>query len=124
MILAMKTEYNNILQSVESDKEMLNNEWNSINWNSVEYNIFKIQKRIFEAEKVGNYRKVNSLCRLLKFFVFLFSYKLCSSRLWLKPHGRFLGEKGGVILLTYPTSTPSKWVVQVQFLKRNNHNAY
>ena len=61
----MKTEYNNILQSVESDKEMLNNEWNSINWNSVEYNIFKIQKRIFEAEKVGNYRKVNSLCRLL-----------------------------------------------------------
>ena len=77
MILAMKTEYNNILQSVESDKEMLNNEWNSINWNSVEYNIFKIQKRIFEAEKVG---------------VFLFSYKLCSSRLWLKPHGRFLGE--------------------------------
>ena len=52
----MKIEYNNILQSVESDKEMLNNEWNSINWNSVEYNIFKIQKRIFEAEKVGNYR--------------------------------------------------------------------
>ena len=87
----MKTEYNNILQSVESDKEMLNNEWNSINWNSVEYNIFKIQKRIFEAEKVGNYS------------VFLFSYKLCSSRLWLKPHGRVLGEKGGVILLTYPT---------------------
>ena len=61
----MKTGYNNILQSVESDKEILDKEWNSINWNSVEYNIFKIQKRIFEAEKEGNYRKVNSLCRLL-----------------------------------------------------------
>ena len=113
----MKTEYNNILQSVESDKEMLNNEWNSINWNSVEYNIFKIQKRIFEAEKVGNYRKVNSLCRLLKFFVFLFSYKLCSSRLWLKPHGRFLGEKGGVILLTYPTFTLSYHHINSSFDK-------
>ena len=67
MILAMKTGYNdlNILQSVESNRELLDNEWNSINWNSVEYNIFKIQKRIFEAEKNGNYRKVNSLCRLL-----------------------------------------------------------
>ena len=74
MILAMKTGYNNILQSVESDKEILDKEWNSINWNSVEYNIFKIQKRIFEAEKEGNYRKVNSLCRLLvKTLVFLFS---------------------------------------------------
>ena len=61
----MKTGYNNILQSVESDKEILDKGWNSINWNSVEYNIFKIQKRIFEAEKEGNYRKVNSLCRLL-----------------------------------------------------------
>ena len=68
MISAMQTGYNNnlsILQSVESDKDLLDNEWNSINWNSVEYNIFKIQKRIFEAEKNGNYRKASSLCRLL-----------------------------------------------------------
>ena len=50
----MKTGYNEIgiLQSVESDKDLLDNEWNSINWNSVEYNIFKLQKRIFEAEKM------------------------------------------------------------------------
>ena len=57
VILAMKTGYNNILQSVESDKEVLDNEWKDINWNSIKYGIFKIQKRIFEAEKEGNYRK-------------------------------------------------------------------
>ena len=44
VILAMKTGYSYILQSVESDKEILDNEWNSINWNSIEYSIFKIQK--------------------------------------------------------------------------------
>ena len=67
VILAMKTGYNelDILQSVESDKDMLDEEWKSINWNSIEHDIFKIQKRIFEAEKNGNYRKVNKLCRLL-----------------------------------------------------------
>ena len=62
----MKTGYNTIiLQSVESDKDMLDKEWKSLNWDYIEYSIFKIQKRIFEAEKVGDYRKVNSLCRLL-----------------------------------------------------------
>ena len=63
----MKTEYNShiILQSVESDEYVLNYEWKSINWKSIGYNIFKIQKRIFEAEKAGNYRKTNRPCRLL-----------------------------------------------------------
>ena len=62
----MKTGYNTIiLQSVESDKDMLDKEWKSLNWDYIEYSIFKIQKRIFEAEKAGDYRKVNSLCRLL-----------------------------------------------------------
>ena len=62
----MKTGYNDfILQSVESDEEILDKEWKSIKWHSIEYSIFKIQKRIFEAEKEGDYRKVNSLCRLL-----------------------------------------------------------
>ena len=56
----MKTGYSDILQSVESDKRVLEKEWKSIG-----YAIFKIQKRIFEAEKAGDYRKVNSLCRLL-----------------------------------------------------------
>ena len=67
VILAMKTEYNNlnILQSVKSDEEIIDKEWKDINWKSIEYNIFKIQKRIFKAEKEGNYRKVNKLCRLL-----------------------------------------------------------
>ena len=61
VILAMKTEYNNlnILQSVKSDEEILDKEWEDINWKSIEYDIFKIQKRIFKAEKEGNYRKVN-----------------------------------------------------------------
>ena len=51
----MKTGYDDliILHSVESDKEILDKEWNSINWNSVEYSVFTIQKRIFEAEKPG-----------------------------------------------------------------------
>jgi hypothetical protein len=54
VILAMKTGYNlNILQSVESDKEILDNEWKSLKWNSIKYSIFKIQKRIFKAEKEG-----------------------------------------------------------------------
>ena len=61
----MKTGYSDILQSVESDKRVLEKEWKSINWKSIGYAIFKIQKRIFEAEKAGDYRKVNSLCRLL-----------------------------------------------------------
>ena len=63
-MLAMKTEYS-ILQSVKSNTEILNEEWKSIKWNSIKYEIFKIQKRIFEAEKDGNYRKANKLCRLL-----------------------------------------------------------
>ena len=62
----MKTGCDNIvLQSVKSDKEILEEEWKSINMNSIEYSIFKIQKRIFEAEKEGNYRKANSLARML-----------------------------------------------------------
>lgn len=49
----MKTEYS-ILQSVKSNIEILDEEWKSIKWNSIKYEIFKIQKRIFEAEKDGN----------------------------------------------------------------------
>ena len=60
----MKTEYS-ILQSVKSNTEILDEEWKSIKWNSIKYEIFKIQKRIFEAEKDGNYGKANKLCRLL-----------------------------------------------------------
>ena len=42
--MAMKTEYDNniMLQSVESDEEKLKDEWQSINWNSIEHSIFKI----------------------------------------------------------------------------------
>jgi hypothetical protein len=67
----MKTEYNlNILQSVESDKEILDKEWKSLKWNSIKYSIFKIQKRIFKAEKEG-----------LTIIIVFLSYKLCSSRM-------------------------------------------
>lgn len=63
----MKTEYDNniMLQSAESDEEKLKDEWQSINWNSIEHSIFKIQKRIYEAEKNGEYRKVRDQSRLL-----------------------------------------------------------
>ena len=50
----MKTGYNYILQSAESDEKILDREWKNINWNSIENDIFKIQKRIFEAEKEAN----------------------------------------------------------------------
>jgi hypothetical protein len=58
----MKTEYNlNILQSVESNKEILDKEWKSLKWNSIKYSIFKIQKRIFKAEKEGDYSSLSFL---------------------------------------------------------------
>ena len=60
MILATKTGYYDIFQSMESDEEVLDKEWKSIG-----YDIFKIQRQIFEAEKTGDYRKVNSLCMRL-----------------------------------------------------------
>ena len=65
MILATKTGYYDIFQSMESDEEVLDKEWKSIKWKSIGYDIFKIQRQIFEAEKTGDYRKVNSLCGLL-----------------------------------------------------------
>ena len=63
----MKTGYDEgiILQSVELDEDMLDKDWKAINFNSIEHSIFKIQKRIFEAEKEGDYRKVRRLSRLL-----------------------------------------------------------
>ena len=64
----MKTGYNYILQSAESDEKILDREWKNINWNSIENDIFKIQKRIFEAEKEGYYL-------LISF------YRICSSRM-------------------------------------------
>ena len=64
----MKTGYNSILQSVESDKEILDREWKDINWKSIEYSIFKIQKRIFEA------RKKNSLYHIINSLFFLMNY--------------------------------------------------
>ena len=57
MILTMKTGYNDkiILQSVKSDETtILDKEWKTIKWKTIEYGIFKTQKRIFEAEKEGN----------------------------------------------------------------------
>ena len=56
MILATKTGYDldkYILQSVESNEEILDKEWKSIKWYSIKYSIFKIQKRINKAEKEG-----------------------------------------------------------------------
>lgn len=61
----MKTGYNYILQSAESDEKILDREWKNINWNSIENDIFKIQKRIFEAEKE----------------VLISFYRICSSRM-------------------------------------------
>ena len=100
VILAMKTGYSDILQSVESDKRVLEKEWKSINWKSLGYAIFKIQKRIFEAEKVGEYRKVNSLCRLLvnDKRSLLYAIYVVTKRNKGKPEG--LGKDGAYQVLT------------------------
>ena len=48
----MKTGYNTIiLQSVESDKDMLDKEWKSLNWDYIEYSIFKIQNGYLKQRK-------------------------------------------------------------------------
>ena len=72
----MKTGYNlNILQSVESDKEILDKEWKSLKWNSIKYGIFKIQKRIFKAEKEGDYRII-----IVFFFLINYARAVCLER--------------------------------------------
>ena len=46
--------------------EKLNNvEWKDINWRQVERYIFKLQKRIFQASKNGNFRLTRKLQRTL-----------------------------------------------------------
>ena len=87
MILTMKTGYNEnfILQSVESDKEMLEEEWKSINWHSIEHSIFKIQKRISEAEKEKDfYTYMVDNFVYYSVLIFIFSYKICLSRVVMK----------------------------------------
>ena len=55
--MTMKTgKHINVVQSVESDEYALEQEWQNINWHYVERSIFKLQRRIFNAEKEGDYR--------------------------------------------------------------------
>ena len=39
--------------------------WETINWKKIQKNVFRLQKRIYQASKQGNQRKVKSLQRLL-----------------------------------------------------------
>ena len=64
--MTMKTgKHINVVQSVESDEYALEQEWQNINWHYVERSIFKLQRRIFNAEKEGDYSRVQKLSRLL-----------------------------------------------------------
>lgn len=48
----MKTGYNEfILQSVESDEEMLSKEWKSLKWEYFKHSIFKIQNGYLKQRK-------------------------------------------------------------------------
>ena len=40
-------------------------EWNEINWRKVEKSVFKLQKRIFQASKTDNVRKLRRLQKTL-----------------------------------------------------------
>ena len=57
----MKTRRNHSLESVSSDVT----DWSAINWHKIEMYIDKLQKRIYHAESVNNYRKVRGLQRTL-----------------------------------------------------------
>jgi RNA-directed DNA polymerase len=39
--------------------------WDELNWRKLERNIFKLQKRIYQASKSGDTRRIHSLQRLL-----------------------------------------------------------
>ena len=41
------------------------NNWNEIDWKTVEIAVFKLQKRIFKASQAGNVKLVHRLQRLL-----------------------------------------------------------
>jgi RNA-directed DNA polymerase len=55
--------------STKSKKVMnpvkLRYEWKDINWHQVERNVFKLQKRIYQASQRGNVKLVHRLQRLL-----------------------------------------------------------
>lgn len=40
-------------------------EWNEIDWRKVELSVFKLQKRIFQASKTDNVRKLRRLQKTL-----------------------------------------------------------
>ena len=40
-------------------------EWNEIDWHKVELSVFKLQKRIFQASKTDNVRKLRRLQKTL-----------------------------------------------------------
>ena len=40
-------------------------DWKALPWKDIERNVFRLQQRIYRAERRGNYRKVHNLQRLL-----------------------------------------------------------
>lgn len=48
-----------------SQSEKMRYEWDSINWRKVKRSVFKLQKRIYQASKTKNLKKVHKLQRLL-----------------------------------------------------------
>jgi RNA-directed DNA polymerase len=56
-----KTSKSKVLKSTFPDIT----DWNAINWHKTEKYVDKLQKRIYHAESIGNFRKVRNLQRLL-----------------------------------------------------------
>jgi RNA-directed DNA polymerase len=56
---------------VNSDKEIMSRpskavyKWDEINWRKLERNVFKLQKRIYQASKSGDWKRVHRLQKLL-----------------------------------------------------------
>jgi RNA-directed DNA polymerase len=56
---------------VNSDKEIMSRsaktvyKWYEINWRKLERNVFKLQKRIYQASKSGDWKRVKRLQKLL-----------------------------------------------------------
>jgi len=54
------------LDSTNTDSKKLNTvEWNAIDWRKVELSVFKLQKRIYQASKIDNVRKLRRLQKTL-----------------------------------------------------------
>ena len=61
----LEHEYSSALDCESAESRALEEEWLCINWTKIKKDVFKIQKRIFDAKAKGDNRKANRLSRML-----------------------------------------------------------